>query len=267
MQPGSRDADSPHDAERLRGPLMASLSCHGVLVAASVSWGVLNPTIDLGSPDAAGGGGVVSISTVPINVARADTPNPVANPSRHDVPAPPEFRRSTEVPQPEPPATEAPPAPLPTPKRKQAEQQQERAVGQRSAGEADANELRSSQGAALSSDLYRAAPGGALGFGGKQGGPFGRRFGWYAQILQRAIGEQWRKSLGQVAGGSSKPVVTTFTIQASGQLTQIAISESSGNRSLDYSAIRAITNASPVRPLPAGLGRRSIVIEMHFRLD
>ncbi len=246
---------------------MVSLSFHGVLAVASVSWGLLNPTIDLGLPDAAGGGGVVSISTVPINVARADAPNPVANPSRHDVPAPPEFRRSTEVSQPEPPPPETPPVPVPSPERQHAERQQERAVGQRSAGEADANELRSSQGAALSSELYRAAPGGALGFGGKQGGPFGRRFGWYAQILQRAIGEQWRKSLGQVAGGSSRPVVTTFIIQSSGQLTQVSIAESSGNRSLDYSAIRAITNASPVRPLPAGLGRRSIVIEMHFRLE
>ncbi len=260
-------ARNPPGAERLRGPLMVSLSCHGALLVASVTWGLLNPAIDLGSPDAAGGGGIVSISSVPINVARADAPNPVANPSQHDVPAPTEFRRSTEVPQPAPPADEAPAAPAPVPKRKQAEQQQERAVGQRSAGEAKANELRSSQGAALSSDLYRAAPGSTMGFGGKQGGPFGRRFGWYAQILQRAIGEQWRKSLGQVAGGSSKAVVTTFIIQGSGQLTQVAISESSGNRSLDYSAIRAISNASPVRPLPAGLGRRSVVIEMHFRLE
>ena len=264
MKPGNRHSS---EGDRLRGPLAVSLSCHGALLAASVGWGILNPTIDLGSPDAAGGGGIVSISSVPINVERSDTPNPVANPSQHDVPAPPEFRRSTEVPQPAPAAEEAPEAPAPAPKRREAEQQQERAVGQRSAGEAKANELRSSQGAALRSDLYRATPGSTMGFGGKQGGPFGKRFGWYAQILQRAIGEQWRRSLGQVAGGSPRPVVTTFIIQKSGRLTQVAISESSGNRSLDYSAIRAISNASPVRPLPAGLGRRSIVIEMHFRLE
>ncbi len=258
---------TPEDEERLRGPLVVSMSCHGALLLASVVWGFLNPTINLGSPDAAGGGGIVSVSTVPINIARADTPNPVANPSRHDVPAPPGFRRSTEIEAPEPIPAEAPPAPVPDTKRRQADQQQERAVGQRSAGESEMNELRSSQGATLSSDLYRAAPGGALGFGGQKGGPFGNRFGWYAQILQRAIGEQWRKSLGQVAGGSSKPVITSFVIQRSGQINQVAISESSGNRSLDYSAVRAITNASPVRPLPAGLGRRSVVIEMHFRLD
>ena len=255
----------PGAEERLRGPLAVSVSCHGALLLASVAWGVLNPTIHLGSPDSAGGGGIVSVSTVPINVARVETPAPVANPTRHDVPAPPAFRRSTEIEAPEPAPEQAAPAPVPD--RKKAEQQQERAVGQRSAGEAGENELRSSQGAKLSSDLYRATPGGALGFGGDQGSPFGKRFGWYAQILQRAIGEQWRMALGQVAGGSSKPVVTSFVIQRSGVVNQVMILETSGNRSLDYSAVRAINNASPVRPLPSGLGRRSIVIEMHFRLD
>lgn len=251
--------------ERLRGPLMASVSCHAMLVAVSVVWGVFNPTIHLGSQDAAGGGGVVAVSSVPINVARSGEPNPVANPSRHNVPAPPEFRRSTELQAPDP--DEAPAAPVPDARRRKADQQQERSVGQRSAGEAKTNELRSSRGAALDSELYRAAPGSRLGFGGQSGGPFGTRFGWYAQILQRAIGEQWRRTLGQVRGGSSKPVVTSFVIHRNGQIDQARIAQSSGNRSLDYSAVRAIRNASPVRPLPAGLGKRNVVIEMHFRLD
>ncbi len=257
-------AESP---EALRGPLAVSLSCHGLLLAASVAWGVFNPSIELGSPDPAGGGGIVAVSSVPINVARADVPNPLANPTRHNVPAPPKFQRSTEIAPPEPPADTPAPAPVPpAAKRRQDQKQQERSVGQRSAGEAKANELRSSLGATLSSDLYRAG-GGGVGFGGKQGGPFGKRFAWYAQILQRAVGEQWRRTLGQVAGGSAKPVVTSFAIQRSGEITEVRIAESSGNRSLDISALRAIRNASPVRALPAGLGRGSIVIEMNFRLQ
>ena len=140
-------------------------------------------------------------------------------------------------------------------------------MGQRSAGEAKSNELRSSRGQALSSDLYRASPGGALGFGGREGGPFGNRFGWYAKILQQAIGEQWRKALGQVVGGSSQPVVASFVIQRTGLISDVTVSQSSGNRTLDISARRAISNASPVRPLPAGLGKQSVVIEMHFKLD
>ncbi len=247
---------------------MVSMSCHGLLLAASLAWGILNPAIDLGSPDASGGGGIISVASVPINVVRSDEPNPIANPSRHSVPAPPEFRRSTQIQEPEPVPEEAPPAPVPDRKRRESETQQERSVGQRSAGAAKDNELRSSRGEALSSELYRgASAGAAVGFGGDKGGPFGSRFGWYAEMLQRAIAEQWRRALGQVAGGSSRPVITSFVIHRTGRIDQVVISESSRNRSLDYSAVRAINNASPVRALPAGLGRRSIVIEMHFRLD
>ena len=252
--------------EHLRGPIIVSLSCHGALLSASVVWGVLNPTISLGSRDASGSSGVVAVASVPINVMRTDA-NPVANPTSHSVPAPTEFRSATEVEQPEPAPSEEPAAPVPEQARRQSDQQRERSVGQRSAGEPDRNELRSSRGAALSSTLYQAAPGSTFGFGGQKGGPFGNRFAWYAEILQRAIGEQWRRTLGQVSGGASKPVVATFVIRASGQIDQVAVRQASGNRSLDYSALRAINNASPVRPLPRGIGKRSVVIEMHFRLD
>lgn len=265
MATGERESGTGQ--EELRGPLLVSTGCHGALLLAGLVWGLLNPTIQLGSPDAAGGGGIVAVGSVPINVAPASQPNPLASPSRHNVPAPDSFRSSTEVAQPEPPALEAQPEAAPVPTRRPAEKQQERSVGQRSAGPAMANQLRSSRGAALSSGLYRATQGGAIGFGGAKGGPFGARFGWYAQILQRAIGEQWRRTLGQVSGGSSRPVVVTFRIQRSGAIDGVTIAESSANRSLDYSAIRAVSNASPVRPLPPGLGRGAIMIEMHFRLE
>ncbi len=251
--------------EGLRTPLVVSASCHGALLVASVVWGILNPPISLGSRDAAGGGGVVAVSSVPINVARSDTPNPVANPTTHNVPAPPEFRRSTEVRLPQPEPAEEPAPAAPAPERRQAEQQQERSVGQRSAGEARSNELRSSRGAALSSELYRAGKGG-YGFVGDKGGPFGTRFGWYAQIIQRAIGQEWRKELGKVGGSASKPVVTSFVIHSNGRIDRVAVSQSSGNGQLDYSAVRAIRGASPVPPLPPALGRRSVTIEMHFKL-
>ena len=40
----------------------------------------------------------------------------------------------------------------------------------------------------------------------------------------------------------------------------------SGNRSVDYSALRAVTNTNPFQPLPRGLSRRSIKVEMWFQL-
>ena len=87
----------PAQTERLGVPLAVSASCHAILVASSVLWGIFNPTISLGSLDAAGGGGIVAVASVPINVVRADEPNPVANPTQHQVAAPEAFRRSTEI--------------------------------------------------------------------------------------------------------------------------------------------------------------------------
>lgn len=250
--------------DRLRSPLLVSLLCHGVLVTASAAWGIWNPSIHLGSEDSAGGGGIVAVSSVPVVAARANRHNPVANPTTHDVPAPSGFQRSTELAQPEAPEEEAA-TPVPKAPRREAEKQQERSVGQRSAGEARANELRSSRGAALNSELYRPTPGSEMGFG-TDGGPFGKRFGWYAQVLQRAIGDQWRRALGQVRGGASGPVVASFVIHRSGAIDGIVIRQVSGNRTLDFSAVRAIRNASPVPPLPPAMGRSSVTIEMHFTL-
>jgi len=37
---------------------LLSTTCHGALLVASMAWGIINPTIHLGSSDAAGGGGM-----------------------------------------------------------------------------------------------------------------------------------------------------------------------------------------------------------------
>lgn len=257
---------SPLDTkDDIRRPLMASVSCHGVILFASVLWGALNPPIDLGSRDAGGDGGIVAVQSVPINVIRSDEPNPVANPSEHSVPAPQERQSATEVAPPE--VIEDPAAiPISETDRKQAEQQQERSIGQRSASESAENQVNSSQGASVNSPLYsgsQAGPG--VGFG-SSGGPFGARFGAYAQILQSKIAQEWQRTLGQSSGSSSKPVVVSFRIQRTGRIDTIRVAQTSGNRSLDYSAHRAVANSNPMRPLPPAMGKSSITIEMHFQL-
>ena len=249
--------------ERL--PLLASASCHGAILFASILWGALNPPIDLGSPDEGGGGGIVAVQGVPINVVRSEEENPVANPSEHTVPAPQQRRRATELAAPE--AADEPEAvPLEETARRESEQQQERSVGQRSARDSAPNQVNSSRGAAVNSPLFSGSPSGpGVGFGAK-GGPFGSRFGAYAQILQQKVAREWRRALGQAAGVSSKPVVVSFRIRRDGTIDSIRVTQTSGNRSLDYSAHRAVGNANPLRPLPPALGRNSIMIEMHFQL-
>lgn len=253
----------------LRLPLLASASCHGAALFASVLWGALNPPIDLGSEDAGGGGGITAVQGVPINVVRSEEENPVANPSEHAVPAPQQRQSATELPPPPQPAAEKPKeaVPLAEPARRQAERQQERSLGQRSARKSAPNQVNSSRGAAVNSPLYSGSQnnGPGVGFGAK-GGPFGSRFGAYAQILQQKVAREWRRTLGQAAGWSSKPVIVSFRIRRNGAIDSIRVTQTSGNRSLDYSAHRAVGNANPLRPLPPAMGRNSVIIEMHFRL-
>ncbi len=257
---------SPLDtSDDIRRPLMASVSCHGVLLFASILWGALNPPMDLGSQDGGGDGGIVAVQGVPINIVRSEEQNPVANPTEHSVPAPQERQSATELAEPQ--AVEDPEAvPIGETNRKEAEQQQERSIGQRSAAQSAENQVNSSRGAAVNSPLYSGSQSGpGVGFGAS-GGPFGARFGAYAQILQRRIAEEWQRTLGQAAGSSGKPVVVSFRIQRTGRIDTIRVAQTSGNRSIDYSAHRAVSNANPVRPLPPAMGRSSITIEMHFQL-
>lgn len=257
---------SPLDAKNgIRLPFLASVSCHGALLFTSVLWSALNPPIDLGSQNGAGGGAIVAVQGVPINVIRADEENPVANPSAHTVPAPQQRQSSTELAEPQP-VDDPEAAPIEETGRREAQQQQERSIGQRSARDSAPNQVNSSRGAALNSPLYSGSQSSSgVGFGEK-GGPFGSRFGAYAQILQQKVAREWQRTLGQVAGSSSKPAIVSFRIERSGNIDSIRVTQTSGNRSLDYSAHRAVGNANPLRPLPPAIGKDAVTIEMHFRL-
>jgi TonB family protein len=106
---------------------------------------------------------------------------------------------------------------------------------------------------------------GGVGFG--SGSPFGARFGWYADALQRRLAEEWSKTLGQAGGTSPRPAIVSFRITAAGAIQDPRIVASSGNTTLDFSALRAVNNANPFRPLPRDLGRSSIQVEITFQLQ
>jgi TonB family protein len=61
-------------------------------------------------------------------------------------------------------------------------------------------------------------------------------------------------------------VIVTFEIQSSGSIGTVKILQGSGNRTLDYSAQRAIYEAAPFPPLPQGYERTSANIEIWFTL-
>ena len=255
--------DPLEQTERLKRPLGLSVGCHLALFATTVAWGMFDETVSLGDPNARPGGAVpVTITSgVPLSRSRAKVERPVANPVEHEVPSIPEERRSR--PQPEP--SEEPDA---VPVEKQRRRRRPPSNAQKNQKPPAENQVASSTGAAISSPLYtgqRKAGGGGVGFGSAS--PFGARFGWYAEALQRRVAGAWRKTLGQVSGGSNRKVGILFVIMRNGAIRNTRVMQSSGNRSLDYSAHRAVVNSNPMQPLPPQLGKNSIQVEMWFQLQ
>jgi protein TonB len=253
--------------ERLGRPVTFSLVAHISVFVFAALWSAFQTPIMLGDPNGRIGGAVAVkiVQGVPLPPSRADVINPVANPVKHNVPAAPEAPKDVPTPQPKEPEVEIQSAA----KKKQASESKPRTKIQKSAPQPSQNQVTSSTGAAVSSPLYsgQQQQGGVGGVGFGANSPFGVGFGWYAEALQRRLSEEWRKTLGQIEGTSANPVVISFQINRNGSIDQIRVAQSSGNRSLDYSALRAVTNSHPLQALPPALRRNSISIEMWFRLQ
>ncbi len=248
------------NSERLGRPVLLSIACHVVLFSGSLLWSAWHSPISLGNPDGRieGAVPVTPVAGVPITASKARV-NPVANPVQHDVPDDP---RKTKPPPPEPPPDDAEVV--------EVEKQRKRVYPNRWAArkrpEPAPNQLTSTSGARASSPLFTGVPGTGAGVGFGRGSPFGSRFGWYGEALQRRVAEEWRRTLGQAGGSGRKPTVVSFRIARNGRVDQVRIAQSSANRSLDYSCFRAVLNVNPLQPLPPAMGRSSITVEIWFRM-
>jgi TonB family protein len=258
----------PEEAkERLGRPVAVSLSCHAALFLIVGLWALFEPPpLQLGDP-AGKAGSSVSVNVVqgiPIT-APTSRPNPVANDVKHEVPAPPEEVKKVEpepVPEPEAVPIEEPKK---TPPKK--EPPKEAAEAKKSEPKKEENQITSTTGAQASSPLFNQQQAVGAGVGMERGNPFGIGFAWYAEALQRRLSEEWGKTLGQVSGSTNKAVVVRFQILRDGRIENIRVVESSGNRSFDYSAHRAVQFINPFRALPPALRRSSIPVEMTFRMN
>jgi len=253
-------------SEKLKKPATVSVACHAALFLIVALWGLISPPpFQFGELDGDEGSAVaVNITSgVQIPVPKS-APNPVANPVEHEVPAakdPPKPAAPEKPLEPEPEAVpvEEPrkTSPKPVPPQKT----------QETAPEKPDNQSPSSTGARAASPIFSSPETGAGGVGVSGRNPFGQGFAWYANDLRRKLSAEWKKTLGQASGSSSKPVVVRFSIFADGRIQGIRVVESSGNRSLDYSAHRAVQYINPFTRLPPGLGRSAITVEMTFNLE
>jgi len=84
-------------------------------------------------------------------------------------------------------------------------------------------------------------------------------FAWYLALIHRKVTERWE---GRALQGR-QPVVT-FEIARDGQVSNVAIKDSSGNRYYDLNAMRAIAEAAPFPKLPDEFPGSVLRVHMGF---
>jgi periplasmic protein TonB len=119
---------------------------------------------------------------------------------------------------------------------------------------------------------YSNTPGpmsGGIAAKGEGGGEFAGRYPWYVQSVVRAITQNWFQNTidPSVRAARRAKTVATFTINRDGTVKNIRISESSGNRSLDDSAQRALLSIDHFPPLPADFPGRYVDVTFDFDLS
>lgn len=103
-----------------------------------------------------------------------------------------------------------------------------------------------------------------MGFEGPGAGNFGARFSWYVEAVQRKISSTWLQSTVDPRVQFAPRVVATFDIMRDGTVANIQVTKSSGNASVDSSAVRAIRDASPMQQLPPAYSGSRVSVEFWF---
>jgi periplasmic protein TonB len=251
--------------DRVTGSFCGSVGLHLSVAAAVILYAVGAASRKPIMGDLNGGGmgavAVTAVHTIPLPSRRAPE-NPVANPTESAVPTPPPKTKpqpQKKLPNPKAIALPDKMAPVkiaqpdrPTPN-KFREQQPEKP-----------NQVYSSVGQALSSPMYQIQGAGGMGLGNKD--PFGQQFGYYAKLIIDQVGRHWNTA--SLSMQTSPVAIVTFTINRDGSVPQnsVKISQQSGVPAVDRSAQRAVLDAAPFPPLPAGFPRSDAQIELRFEL-
>lgn len=120
-----------------------------------------------------------------------------------------------------------------------------------------------------SSSTFPLKPGqstqGGLTFGSNgANGDFSSQFAWYVQAVQRKVSSNWLQATIDPNITVAPRVVITFDILRDGRVANAQITRSSGNYSVDTSAIRAVQNSSPLQPLPSQYSGSHVSVDFWF---
>jgi len=118
---------------------------------------------------------------------------------------------------------------------------------------------------------YSPTPGGGSGpvlFKGQGGGDFTSRYGWYIEAVRRSVGQNWLQTTIDPAVRAARQAhcVMTFRINRDGSVSNVQMSQTSGNLSMDNSARRALDGIR-FGPLPNDYNGNSVDVIFDFDLS
>ena len=207
-----------------------------------------------------GGGdamGVTLVSSVPLPTTPAQTQNVLANESKGVTKSEPKVEEK------EPDAidiqgknTKAKPKKPPTPTKAKPQPEPEE----------ETNQVAFGEGGPVSGPYGSFAAGGAKGGFGVTGGggDFGTKYGWYVQVIQRKVSENWLKYEVDPRINNAQRVYITFDVARDGHPLNVRVEQSSGVPSLDQSATRALERIDTFGPLPPDYNGSKISVEYWF---
>jgi len=112
-------------------------------------------------------------------------------------------------------------------------------------------------------------PGGGSGatFKGQGGGDFASRYGWYIEAVRRSVGQNWLQTTidPPVRAARQAHCVMNFRINRDGSVSNVQMSQSSGNLSMDNSARRALDGIR-FGPLPNDYSGNNVDVIFDFDL-
>jgi protein TonB len=235
-----------------------SAGFHAAVTAAIILYSVVF-TGSRGNDWGGGGGGdamgVTLVSSVPLPSTNAPTQNVLANESKGITKSQPKIEEkepdAIEIQGKNSKITKKPPT---STKAKQPPPEQE------------TNQAAFGEGGPVSGPYGNFAAGGAKGGfevnGG--GGDFGTRYGWYVQVIQRKVSENWLKYEVDPGIAGAQRVYITFDVARDGHPFNVKVEQSSGVPSLDISAVRALQRIDTFGSLPPDYNGNHLSVEYWF---
>lgn len=89
-------------------------------------------------------------------------------------------------------------------------------------------------------------------------------FSYYLALLQSRIQANWEPPFNSARQAISKKAVVYFKIHRNGQVTDLRLESKSGDYLFDQAALRAVTLANPLPPLPYDFPEPSLGVHFEF---